>query len=203
MAKKQKGSPKAIRVMGCDMGTKNFGVTVIKAAIVDGVFKFKIEGTAMMGQMIKDITNIQREAEAFKKEFARLPEVNYLAAERYQTRPGGRGKRAGGGSTVESISMMLGIMLCERAHTPITYYTAATWKNAFNRTAADLKEMYEDTKNVKEFAIHQLDSTLIAIYHACKILGVPPYPFITSYKHEKLLVDRLLAAPNLFATEKL
>lgn len=198
MAKKN-AAPQTITVMGCDMGTANFGVTVIKAGIVDGVFKFKIEGTAMMGRMIKDITNIQKEAEAFKTEFARLPKVDYLAAERFQTRPGGRGSRAGAGSTVESISMMLGILLCERADTPIVFYTAATWKNAFNRTPADLKEMYEDTKKIKAFAIHQLDSTLIAIYHACKILGVPPYPFITSYKHEKLLVERLLAAPNLFS----
>lgn len=186
-----------ITVMGCDMGTKNFGVTVIKAAIVDGVFKFKIVGTCMMNAMIRDITKIQAESNAFRAEFAKLPKVDYLAAERFQMRPGGRGSRAGAGSTVESISMMLGIILCDREETPITYYTAATWKNAFNRTAADLKEMYEDTKHEKSFAIHQIDSTLIAIYHACKILGCPPFPFITSYKHEKLFIERLLAAPNL------
>jgi hypothetical protein len=186
-----------ITVMGCDMGTRNFGVTVTKAAIVDGVFKFKIVGTCMMHAMIRDVKQAQKEAELFKAEFARLPKVDYIAAERFQMRPGGRGNRAGAGSTVESISMMLGVMLCERADTPIQFYTAATWKNAFNRTAADLKEMYEDTKNIKDFAIHQIDSTLISIYHACKILGCPPYPFIKSYKHEKEIVKRLLAAPNL------
>lgn len=186
-----------IRIMGCDMGTKNFGVTVIDADIVKGLFKFKIIGTCMLGSMIKDITNVQKEAATFRAEFAKLPQVDYLAAERFQMRPGGRGGRAGAGSTVESISMMLGIVLCDREETPITYYTAATWKNAFNRTSADLKEMYEDTKHIKSFAIHQIDSTLIAIYHACKIFGCKPFPFITSYKHEKAIVDRLLAAPNL------
>lgn len=186
-----------ISVMGCDMGTKNFGVTVINADIVNGTFKFKIVGTCMMGDMLRDITNVQKEATKFRAEFAKLPSVDYLAAERFQMRPGGRGSRAGAGSTVESISMMLGMILCDREETPITYYTAATWKNAFNRTAADLKEMYEDTKHVKSFAIHQIDSTLIAIYHACKVLGCAPFPFIKSYKNEKDIVDRLLSAPNL------
>lgn len=186
-----------ITVMGCDMGTRNFGVTVVAADVVNDVFKFRIVGTRMMEAMVRDVTKAQAEVELFCAEFAKLPQVDYIAAERYQTRPGGRGGRAGGGSTVEGISIMLGAILRERKKTDVTLYTAATWKNAFNRTAGNLNEMYEDTKKEKGFVIHQLDSTLIAIYHACKVLGVPPFPFMKSYKDEKAIIDRLKAAPQL------
>lgn len=172
-------------VMGCDMGTKNFGVTIIEASLVQSKFKFKVIGTKLMTNMIHDVKIAQEQCIPFLQEFESLPTVDYIAAERYQPRPG-----RGGNTTTESISMMLGAMVATMP-VPVTLYTAATWKNAFNRTAADLKEMYEDIKGQKEFVIHQLDSFLIALYHAAKLLGVPPYDFITSYKDEAKLVGIL------------
>src|SRR5690606_31800418 len=176
----------------CDMGTKNFCVTLIKAAGVDGKFRFKIIGTKMMVCMIHDVKVAQKEVGPFLTEFAKLPNVDHIAAERYQPRPG-----RGGNTTVESISMMLGCLLVARQQTPIEFYTAATWKNAFNRTAASLPDMYEDTKKEKGFVIHQLDSFLIAVYHAAKILKVQPFDFISSYKDESRLVEMLKNAKKL------
>lgn len=178
-------------VLGCDMGTKNFGVTLIKTAYTDGKFKFKIVGTKLMTNMIHDVKIAQTECVEFLKEFETIQKPEYVAAERYQPRPG-----RGGNTTTESISMMLGAMVAT-LDMPVTLYTAATWKNAFNRTAADLKEMYEDIKKQDSFVIHQLDSFLIALYHAAKLYGIPPYDFITSYKDEEKLIQMLCNAEKL------
>ncbi len=177
--------------MGCDMGTKNFAVTIIKAKIVDERFCFKIIGTKLMENMIHDIKKAQVECESFLEEFQGLPAVDYIAAERYQPRPG-----RGGNTTTESISMMLGAMVATMP-VPVTLYTAATWKNVFNGTPADLKEMYEDIKKDKSFVIHQLDSFLIAVYHAAKHYNVKPFEFIKSYKDEAKLASMLAKAPIL------
>lgn len=177
--------------MGCDMGTKNFAVTIIKAKVVDGKFRFKVIGTKTMTSMIHDVKIAQQECKPFLAEFDNLPEVDLIAAERYQPRPG-----RGGNTTTESIAMMLGAMVATLP-VPVTLYTAATWKNAFNRTAADLKEMYEDIKKQDAFVIHQLDSFLIALYHAAKHYGVQPYDFISSYKDEARLTEMLMNAQKL------
>lgn len=184
----------SIIVTGQDMGTKNYAVTQIEAWVRDGKMKFRIIGTKMMVNLIHDVKVAQNECAMFVQEYKALPEADYIAAERYQSRPGGST-----GSTVEAISMMLGAMMLIHPDTPIEYYTAATWKNAFNRTAADLKSMYEDLKDYKAFGIviHQIDSFLIALYHAAKILGVKPYDFIESFRDEVRIFRVLCDAPTL------
>lgn len=184
----------SIFVTGQDMGTKNYAVTQIEAYLVDGQFRFKVIYSKMMKNLIHDVKVAQNEGALFVEEYKALPESDYIAAERYQSRPGGST-----GSTVEAISMMLGAMLLINPDTPIEYYTAATWKNAFNRTAADLKSMYEDLKQYKDFGIviHQLDSFFIALYHAAKMLGVQPFDFIKSHKDEERLFKVLCDAPAL------
>lgn len=186
--------PDSIIVTGQDMGTKNYAVTQIEAWVRDGKLKFRVLGTKMMECLIHDVKVAQNECALFVKEYSALPPADYIAAERYQSRPGGST-----GSTVEAISMMLGVMMMIHPDTPIEYYTAATWKNAFNRTAADLKSMYEDLKEYKDFGIviHQIDSFLIALYHAAKILCVKPYDFIQSYRDEERLFKVLCDAPSL------
>lgn len=185
----------SIYVTGQDMGTANYAVTQIEAWLRDGKLRFRIVGTKMMVNMIHDVKVAQNECALFVKEYSALPTADHIAAERYQSRPGGST-----GSTVEAISMMLGVMCMVCPDTPIQFYTAATWKNEFNRTAADLKEMYEDLKvkyKGQGIVIHQLDSFLIALYHAAKILGVKPYDFIESMKDEERLFLVLADAPSL------
>ncbi|MND79358.1 hypothetical protein D3C80_710950 [compost metagenome] len=187
---------KRIRVTGADMGTVNYAVTQIEAWLVEGEMRFKVIGSKMMEHMIHDVKNAQFESVAFLKEYSALGKADYVAAERYQSRPG----RTAGGSTVESISMMMGLMLAAHPKIPTTFYTAATWKNEFNKTAADLKEMYEDLKTKYKgqgVVIHQLDSFFIALYHAAKLLRVPPYQFIKSHTDEQRLFNVLSKAPTL------
>lgn len=185
----------SIIVTGQDMGTRNYAVTQIEAWLHNGKFRFAVLGTKMMENMIHDVKIAQSQCAKFVHEYKQLPASDYYAAERYQSRPG----RTAGGSTVESISMMLGVMMMIHPNKPIEFYTAATWKNAFNRTNADLKSMYEDLKDYKGdgIVIHQLDSMLIAIYHAAKLLKVVPFGFIRSYKDEAKLFDVLKRAPVL------
>jgi len=191
-------SKKRIRVMGEDMGTKNYATTVIEAWIgKHGGMCFKVIGTKMMGHMIHDVKLAQTECAAFVKEYRKLPlrTIDYIAAERFQSRPG-----RGAGTTVEAIGMMLGAQLLIHPNIPTEFYTAATWKNEFNRTAADLKEMYEDLKvryKGQGIVIHQLDSFLIALYHAAKLLRVKPYDFIQSHTDETRLFRVLSDAPSL------
>lgn len=186
--------PDSVIVTGQDMGTKNYAVTQVEAWIKDGRFRFRVLGSKMMTHLIHDVKVAQNECALFVEEYRALPEADYIAAERYQSRPGGST-----GSTVEAISMMLGAMMLIHPDTPIEYYTAATWKNAFNGTQADLKSMYEDLKEYKAFGIviHQLDSFFIALYHAAKMLGVKPFDFIQSFKDEERLFKVLCDAPTL------
>jgi hypothetical protein len=190
---------KRIRVMGEDMGTKNYAVTQIEAWVKEEAGNrrmcFKIIGTKMMEHMIHDVKIAQLECGAFVEEYKQLPPVDYIAAERFQARPG-----RGAGTTVEAISMMLGVMMILRPDVPTEFLTAATWKNEFNRTPADLKEMYEDLKvkyKGQGIVIHQLDSFLIALYHAAKLLRVKPYDFIHSHTDESRLFNVLAKAPSL------
>lgn len=186
---------KRIRVMGEDMGTVNYAVTQIEAWLVDGQMRFKVLGSKMMQKMIHDVKNAQPECAEFVKEYSALPKVDYIAAERFQARPG-----RGAGTTVEAISMMLGAMMLIHPGIPTTFYTAATWKNEFNKTPADLKEMYEDLKvkyKDEGVVIHQLDSFFIALFHAAKLLRVKPYQFIKSHTDETRLFKVLRDAPSL------
>lgn len=187
-----------IRVMGEDMGTKNYAVTVIEAWLgPDRGMRFKVIGTKMMEHMIHDVKLAQTECRAFVDEYKTLPleTIDYIAAERFQSRPG-----RGAGTTVEAIGMMLGAMLMIHPDIPTEFYTAATWKNEFNRTPADLKEMYEDLKSRYKgqgIVIHQLDSFFIALYHAAKLLRVKPYDFIKTHTDETRLFHVLSDAPSL------
>lgn len=186
----------SIIVEGQDMGTANYAVTHIEAWLKDGRFRFRIIGTKMMQNMIHDVTAAQNESALYLAEYRQLPKADHIAAERYQSRPGS----TAGGSTCEAISMMLGLMILVHPDTPIQFYTAATWKNAFNRTIADLKEMYADLAAKKygdTIVIHQLDSLLIALYHAAKILGVTPFDFIEALSDEERIFLILQDAPSL------
>lgn len=183
-----------IIVQGEDMGTKNYAVTQILAWRREDRMCFRVLGSKMMHRMIHDVKLAQTECADYVTEYKALPKADYRAAERFQARPG-----RGAGTTVEAISMMLGASLII-SDTPTEFYTAATWKNEFNRTAADLKEMYDDLKlkyKGQGIVIHQLDSFLIALYHAARILRVKPYDYIKSHKDEDRLFRVLMDAPEL------
>lgn len=69
---------------------------------------------------------------------------------------------------------------------PARYLSAATWKNSFNKHH-DLKALYKSIP----FPPHILDSALIGLYQAGKLLELPDYSFIKSRASVNKLVKRI------------
>lgn len=189
-----------LRILSMDPGTANFAVAIMLISYVDGVFRFKCEGTAMLdkNRLLKDMKTMRTSLATFEEYVQPLFAQDYDAfvAERFQA-------RGGKGPTIESVNCMLGRMAGMSAHVPqADFITAGVWKNEFNRNG-DLKEMYEDHKELRRdktrphIQIHQLDACLLGIYTACKILKIKPFSFITSRTKEAKLLQILDSAPEL------
>lgn len=189
-----------LRILSMDPGTANFAVAIMLISYVDGVFRFKCEGTAMLDKqrLLKDMKTMRSSLHVFEEYVQPLFSQDYDAfvAERFQA-------RGGKGPTIESVNCMLGRMAGMSSHIDkADFITAGVWKNEFNRNG-DLKEMYEDHKELRRdktrphIQIHQLDACLLGIYIACKIIGIKPFSFITSREKEAKLLKILDAAPDL------
>lgn len=192
-----------LRILTMDPGTANFAVAIMIVSYVDGVFRFKCEGTAMLDKrrLLKDMKTMRTSLLTFKGYVQPLfdnGKFDAFVAERFQA-------RGGKGPTIESVNCMLGTMACMSEDAEIEsadFITAGVWKNEFNRNG-DLKEMYEDHKELRRdktrphIQIHQLDACLLGLYRACKILGIKPFSFITSRDKEAKLLKILDAAPEL------
>lgn len=192
-----------LRILSMDPGTANFAVAIMLISYVNGVFRFKCEGTAMLDKrrLLKDMKTMRASLMGFKDYIQPLfghGSFDAFTAERFQA-------RGGKGPTIESVNCMLGCManMSVDANIPdADFITAGVWKNEFNRNG-DLKEMYEDHKELRRdktrphIQIHQLDAQLLGIYRACKILGIKPFSFITSRDKEAKLLRILDAAPEL------
>ena len=189
-----------LRILAMDPGTANFAVSIMRISYVDGVFRFKCEGSAMLdGQrLLKDMKTMRTSLKVFEDYVQPLFDQDYDAfvAERFQA-------RGGKGPTIESVNCMLGRMAGMSAHIEHgDFITAGVWKNEFNRFG-DLKEMYADHKELRRdktrphIQIHQLDACLLGIYIACKIIGIRPFSFLTSRAKEAKLLSSLDGAPEL------
>lgn len=192
-----------LRILSMDPGTANFAVAIMLISYVDGVFRFKCEGTAMLdkNRLLKDMKTMRDSLMIFKGYVQPLfshGKFDAFTAERFQA-------RGGKGPTIESVNCMLGCMANMSVDAEIPdadFITAGVWKNDFNRNG-DLKEMYEDHKELRRdktrphIQIHQLDACLLGIYRACKILGIKPFSFITSREKEAKLLKILDSAPEL------
>lgn len=175
-------------IVAMDPGTKNFAVSKIAAKEVDGKVRFKLLGSSMLSpkMILSDMKSVQEGVRAFYDHVAPLMEdATDLVIERFQA----RGNK---GPTIECISSMIGA-LAYGLELPVTAYTAATWKNAYNRVG-DLKETYEDhkelrrDKTVNHIQIHQLDATLMAMYHAYKHYNATPYSQFSGIQNERKMI---------------
>lgn len=191
---------KELRILAMDPGTANFAVSIMRVRYEKGKFQFKCEGTAMLDnrRLLSDM-KVMRESLAEFEAYVQplfVQEYDAFVAERFQA-------RGGKGPTIESVNCMLGRMAGMSAHIPTAdFFTAGVWKNEFNRNA-DLKEMYEDHKELRKdkskshVTIHQIDSMLLGLYQACKILGIKPFSFINTRQKEARLLEILDSAPPL------
>lgn len=181
------------RIVSMDPGTRNFALSVIKAKAVDGQLKYRVEGSSMLNtkNILHDMKTMQASIHRFLDYLDPVLSsgVTDIVIERFQA----RGNK---GPTIESICCMIGALAARYPHIQMTAYTAATWKNAYNRVS-DLKELYEDHKDLRKdkstshIQIHQLDATLMGLYHAAKHYSLTPYQFITDLKTEKEVLARL------------
>lgn len=191
---------KELRILAMDPGTANFAVSIMRVRYEKGKFQFKCEGTTMLDnqRLLKDMKTMRASLYQFEEYVQPLFDQEYDAfvAERFQA-------RGGKGPTIESVNCMLGRMAGMSAHIPTAdFFTAGVWKNEFNRNA-DLKEMYEDHKELRRdktkthVTIHQIDSMLLGLYQACKLLGIKPFSFIKTRQQEAKLLEILDSAPTI------
>ena len=147
-----KGScSKGLRVLSFDPGTVNMGVSCVELrngrlhVLCSAVLNYPIHDIPLLSQQRLDFINeVQAWITCFKPKG--------IVAERFQS----RGLR---GSTVECVSMMLGML--SMLNLPFYFITASTWKNAYQRRfAIDLKDIYQEINVVP----HILDSALIGCY---------------------------------------
>lgn len=188
-----------VTLLSLDPGTRNFAASVLVGKVVDDLLRVHVVGTTMIDVTMDDMKYAQILASNFSKEMARLEKqykFSHIVAERYQA----RGIR---GTTVECVNVMLGIMLNQFSHCDISFFTAATWKNRYNRNL-DLKDLYVDLKDLesskkKEFrkTEHELDSCLLGIYHLCNLHNIPHFNNISDYKREKSFLNHFSKCQKL------
>lgn len=160
---------KSSRILSLDPGVNNFGIAVSEYCPKRN--KFSIVGTNLLQNTIREPkVHLQLQKQFFQEELKGLIRdygpFDLCIAERYQS-------RSMGGNAIESINIMLGIILCTL--TPDTrIITAATWKNAANRSF-NLDDQYERIK--KQRTPHELDALLIGIYRLSQVYGLKEFSF--------------------------
>lgn len=156
--------------IGHDPGRTNYAVCMIDARVIRGSVRAKILHSGFIKNTpnfkdlhasiylyLKDVENVYMSTA--------LPEV--VVVERFQ----GRGIKS---SLLETVNLGLGAMvsdsLSKMATTKIITPTASSWKNALNRQV-DLKQWYRRIRCTP----HELDSCMIALYGAHKVVGITPF----------------------------
>ena len=185
---------KRIRVLSFDPGTANFGFSVVEykdkgyRLVTCGLLKNPMK-------MIADHKQLKKQSILFSKEVKKLltkNKIDSLCIERFQ--PRGISKS----TTIELVNMMIGmvvrILVREYKHISFSAYMPATWKNSVNKQK-DLKELYK----LCGVAPHELDSSLMGVYHIERTLLQKPKQFLR-FPFKKW--NNQLAAKSLRNAEK-
>lgn len=181
-------------VLGLDMGTSNFGWCVIRVRLMtDGRYRFRVLGGGLMAMPLSNLTHqakvekvtVSRKTGKAKKTNAGkseppldvgvhlfLDEVSYIFSTYYITRVVAErfmSRGRGGDSTIEAISLMIGLILaeCKKLSLHYTVLAAATWKLTCARAANDkeiLPKLYAYAKRQYGKEPHAFDAALMALY---------------------------------------
>lgn len=177
-----------ITVLGCDPGSKNFGLFVGK--VNDDISKIQILESRMITTCLTEMKgNILPDVEAFAEDYESIlqkykPDV--ITLERFQTR-GFRGK------TIELIGTMLGVMMMKNVElardkeVDVRLLTAATWKNRVNKVSK-LKAVYKTMKK-RKVVDHRIDAALMSVYN----LTDDPYRFLTDKTQRNSFFKQMVA----------
>lgn len=190
-------------VLSLDPGTSNFAASVLRIGEREGKLKVRCIGSTMVPCTIKKPAEAGQEHQAFVQWIRDVSRdhgpFDLVVAERFQS----RGHK---GNTIESINMMLGI-LAYLYKDRLTLYTASTWKNSFNRALGykeALKDVYEehahlnrDVPKADRHTIHELDCTLMAVYHAAKHFNLVPFENVSDTKRLDTFIKHFDSCPHL------
>lgn len=191
----------AITVLSMDPGTSNYAASVLRVASDDTRMKVKVVGTRLVENTVKVPADLVPELRSYISEIRYLEHLygpfDLVVAERFQS----RGLK---GTTIEAINMMLGALAV--TYPELTIYTASTWKNAFNRKLDpfNLKDLYDDLKELvkpipkaERSTVHELDCSLMGIYHACKELGFDTFHMFDTESKVTSFLNHFEQAPRL------
>lgn len=192
-----------ITVLSMDPGTTNYAASVLRFAPGPRL-KMKVLGTKLVENTVRNPAALNVEYRRFMSEILILESefgpFDLVVAERFQS----RGLK---GTTIESINMMLGVLAT--MYPQLALYTASTWKNSFNRRFNEdgvkaLNELYDDLKalvkpqpKIERRTNHELDCSLMGIYHACKHLEVDPFECLDGKKRLAKFLRHFEASPKL------
>lgn len=185
-----------LTILGLDPGTSHFGFCVLDVFKSRTVFRLRIRKHGMILATLRNLTQPGRmrfEREAFEVELDLLLSegVSHIIAERYMLRAGS------GGTTIESVNQMLGIVFGRNYPTRII--PASQWKNAVHRQGGEgcLEELYADVKGAAKITPHQADACHIAYFGAWELIRkhVPQMPLPLP------LAQDIVAAPSILRGE--
>ena len=151
-----------------DPGTNNYAYSVIRVKL--NPFRYEILEHGMIKHRVKEMNGlgVGLDMKRFAGEIRKLKRkynIDFAIAERFMT-------RGHGGTTIEAISAMLGIVGLIFG-TECCFISAAVWKNAFNKLY-DLKKVYTE---LLKYGIenHRVDAVSIGLYGATLVLEEPKH----------------------------
>lgn len=188
-----------VTVISGDPGSKNFAISVIEGALVEGKVMIKLHGTNMLPDEARlfDLTSGIKETLGNYRNLLKNLSLEYgkpsaVCFERFQTR-GILGK------TIECISMMNAVPPLIFKSADVRVITAATWKNRVNKHI-DLKAAYKDYKLTRVASTkrdHELDACLIGIYMIHKYFEVPDFQIFENEGNFDRFMTKFLDSPKL------
>lgn len=148
-------------ILGGDPGTANFGISVIrisKSLLRTSPASFEILRYGLLHKTVRTIKeDLSRQTRSYLYCMRAIRDkygANAMIMERFQS-------RRMGGTTIESINLMLGLSLASFEDCPAKLLTASQWKNAAARAEFWFDELYASLKPITP---HSIDAICIAIY---------------------------------------
>lgn len=159
--------------LSLDPGSTNMGIAVAgyederPILVANAVMHNPIKG------LTKDLVNKKHLFIAEVEQWVERYNVKTIIVERFQA----RGLM---GTTVEEVSIMIGVLLQHFDHLDVRLVIASTWKTQWNRNFKEysMKDLYK----ICPATSHQVDAVLIGLYHFEK-----EYGYVPSYDPERLV----------------
>lgn len=150
-------APDTKRVLALDPGSSNTGIAVVA---VNASGKVKVMANAVLEKPVSDLTRFGPSRTEFLAELKRwvdLYKPDGFVAERFMT----RGIQSMG-TTIEMVSVMIGLLAGTYPDIPMLTIPAAQWKNAWHQRhkGSTLEETYKASRTTP----HQVDACFIGIY---------------------------------------